>query len=1388
MERRPSATAILFGESQWSYGELNVKANRLARTLQKAGLEAEQLVAIVAERSFEMIVGILAILKAGGAYVPIDPEYPEERIRYMMQDANVRIVLIQSHLQRAVFTDAMVVLLDAEQAYDKDGSNLASATESTQMAYVNYTSGSTGTPKGVCVTHRGVVRLVTHASYVDICENDVFLQGSTISFDAATFEIWGSLLNGAVLALLPPVTLSLEDWTQAIRKHQVTIAWFTSGWFTVMVEHKLEGLAGIRQLLVGGDVVSRAHVKKAMERFPHLRLINGYGPTENTTFTSCHTIRLEDMDRALIPIGRPIGNTQVYVLDPLGMLLPLGAIGELYAAGDGVARGYLNQPELTAERFVDNPFVPGQKMYRTGDLARWLPDGTLEYVGRMDSQVKIRGYRIELGEIEAQLGRMASVREAVVVAKADSSAVQQLCAYVVATRELAAGELRRDLAEQLPGYMIPTYFVQLERMPLTPNGKIDRKALPAPEGIIPAAVEYAAPRTHIEAHLARIWQEVLGLERVGVYDNFFEIGGHSLRATAMVSRLHKEMQINVPLRHIFRFPTIELLAQAIADMEQQAFQTIQPIEEKEYYAVSSAQKRLYILHQLEGTGLSYNLPRAMLLEGTLDRKLFEAALHKLIARHETLRTSFHMEEGESVQRVHNEVRFAVEYIQANEEETAEVMRRFVRTFDLEQPPLLRAGLIELASDRHLFVLDMHHIISDGISMGILVEEFARMYAGEELPPLRNQYKDYAAWEQSQEQKKRQLQEEGYWLDVFSGDIPVLEMPTDYVRPAVQSFQGEELSFMLGAEQSERLRRIAAESGSTLYMILLAIYKTLLHKYSGQEDIVVGTPIAGRTHGDFQSLVGMFVGTLAIRSYPAREKTFISYLEEIKEAMLGAYEHQGYPFEELVEKVQVSRDMSRNPIFDTMFVLQNMEQRDLQMQGLQIQPYANEHTAAKFDLTFQLEEMENGISCSIEYASGLFMRETVLRMAKQFEKLVESVTANPYARLASLEILTAEEHTQLAAFNATASEYPSEKTVYHLFEQQAEKTPEAVAVVHDEEQVTYGELNARSNRLARTLRASGVRPDHLIGILADRSVEMIIGILAVLKAGGAYVPIDPEYPEERIRYMLEDAGSEVLLVQQHLLNRVHFEGKLINLNDSEVFSEEESNIEPISGAHDLAYVIYTSGTTGNPKGAMITHQGLTNYLWWAQEVYVAGEKLDFPLYSSISFDLTVTSIFTPLLTGNLIRIYSGEDKALIIERIVTDNQVNIIKLTPAHLSIIKEMNIRAGSNIRKLIVGGDNLGADIARSIHDKFGGDITIFNEYGPTETVVGCMIYRYDPETDTSGSVPIGVPAANVSIYLLDAERKQVPIGVPGEIYIVGDGVARGYFRRPELTAAEVR
>ncbi|WP_157261697.1 condensation domain-containing protein, partial [Paenibacillus sp. A3] len=777
-------------------------------------------------------------------------------------------------------------------------------------------------------------------------------------------------------------------------------------------------------------------------------------------------------------------------------------------------------------------FVPGERLYRTGDLARWMEDGNVDFIGRIDNQAKIRGYRIEIGEVETQLLKAEGVKEAVVVIREDGNGQKALCAYFTADEELQASGLRSAMSQELPGYMIPSYFVQLERLPLTPNGKIDRKALPAPEGGASGS-EYTAPRTPLEAKLVRIWQEVLGVATVGVKDNFFDLGGHSLRATTLVSKVHKELNVDLPLRDVFRYATIEEMAQAITRMEEGAFSAIPVAEEREYYPLSSAQKRLFILHQLEGAEQSYNMPGAMLLEGALDRERFEEAFRGLIARHETLRTGFEMVNGEALQRIYPQVDFAVEYVQASEEAAGEVVQDFVRTFDLAKPPLLRVGLVELAEERYILMFDMHHIISDGVSMEVLVEEFVRLYDGEELEPLRIQYKDYAAWQQSDAQQEQLKRQEAYWLDQFQGELPVLEMPTDYARPAVQSYEGHTLHFFMDAQKSEGLKRLAAESGATLYMVLLAAYTILLHKYTGQQDVVVGTPIAGRNHSDVQSLIGMFINTLAIRSYPAGEKTFLAYLEEMKETMFGAYEHQNYPFEELVDKVQVARDLSRNPLFDTMFTLQNTESKDFDLEGLRLAPYPSEYGMAKFDLSLDVIEDNDGLEYVLEYATALYKRETAERLAKHFEQLLEAIVSDPGAKIATLDLLTVEEQEQIHAFNPAVSELAPEKTFHRLFEEQAARTPEATAVMYEDKHLTYGELNEQANRLAYTLREGGIGRESIVGILADRSIDLLVGVMAVWKAGGAYVPLDPEYPSDRIRFMLVDSGATVLLTQTHL---------------------------------------------------------------------------------------------------------------------------------------------------------------------------------------------------------------------------------------------------------------
>ncbi|WP_339305760.1 amino acid adenylation domain-containing protein [Paenibacillus sp. FSL L8-0435] len=1434
-ERIPDAAAISLNGQELTYRELNERVNCLARTLRSHGISKGRLVAIMAERSIEMVVGMLAAHKAGSAYVPIDPEYPEERIRFLIEDSGAQVMLTQSRLRERLAGSDSVILLDDESFYHEDRTNLNSGNEATDLACIIYTSGTTGKPKGNLVSHRNIVRIVRNTNYIDITERDHVLQLSSYSFDGAIFDIFGALTNGARLVLVPHETLlEIGQLADLIQRERISVMLITTAFFNVLVDVNVDCLRDVRAILFGGERVSVGHVRKALAHIGPGRLNHLYGPSESTVYTTYLPVDFVDESALTVPIGRPISNTTVYIVDSQNKLLPIGVAGELCVGGEGLVQGYNNRPELTAEKFVDHPFVPGERMYRTGDLAKWLPDGTIEYVGRTDDQVKVRGFRIELGEIEAQLQKVEGIRKTTVFARENASGEKQLCAYYEADRELPAAELKSVLSQKLPAYMIPAYLIQLERLPLTTNGKVDRRSLPAPEESLQPGEGHTPPRTPLEASLAEIWKSVLGLEHIGVHDNFFDLGGHSLRATTLVSKVHQELNVELPLRDVFRYSTIEEMALALSRIEEQLFSSIPLADERACYPLSSAQKRLFILNQLEGADQSYNMPGVLLLEGSIDHSLLEKAFRGLIERHETLRTGFEIVQGEAVQRIYESVDFAVVCRHANEEEAAAVVQAFIRPFDLAKPPLLRAELVELAADRYLLMFDMHHIISDGVSMDVFVEELVRLYGGESLEPLHIQYKDYAVWQQSDEQKVQLKREEAYWLDRYRGELPVLEMPTDYPRPAVQSYEGHTLTSFVDEATNEGLKQLAAQRGTTLYMVLLAAYTVLLHKYTGQDDLIVGTSIAGRTHGDMQPLIGMFVNTLAIRNYPASEKTFLSYLEEVKETTLGAYEHQNYPFEELVDKVQVSRDLSRNPLFDTMFSLQNLEESEFELEGLKLSPYPSEYGMAKFDLSVDVTEENGGLECNFEFATALYKESTIRRLSIHFGHLLAAIVSRPDAKIAELDLLTAEEKEQIiGAFHPAQSEVAPVAAFHRLFEEQAESTPEAEAVVYENDRLTYAELNERANRLAATLRASGIGREEIVGILAERSVDLLVAVLAVWKAGGAYVPLDPDYPADRVRFMLEDSGAKVLLTQTPLRERAEAwlsEEELalvtvLYLDDETSYSEERENApfgssmvsgkvsSMLTGAvngggeshpndvvgmdsfhearpEDLAYVIYTSGTTGKPKGVMIEHRSLVNTAAGYRREY----RLDqFPVrllqLASFSFDVFVGDIARTLYNGGSMVIVPKDDRIdpsrlhYWIER----EQVTIFESTPALIVPFMEYVHEQGlelSGMELLITSSDSCSVADYRTLQERFGPSFRIINAYGVTEAAIDSSFYDEQLEKlPQTGHVPIGKAWLNAKFYIVDAHLNPVPVGVLGELVIGGVGVARGYLNRPELT-----
>ncbi|WP_139487939.1 non-ribosomal peptide synthetase [Brevibacillus dissolubilis] len=1415
-DRTPDAVAVMFGEKRLTYRQLDERSTRLAHVLRGKGVGPDAFVALMVERSLEMIVGMLGILKAGGAYVPIDPNYPAERIGYMLDDCRPRILLTQKAvmeelrasypMEKQYENHVEILLLDELLAHDDShGQDSAGSDHNraenlafipyqnspTDLAYVIYTSGSTGRPKGVMVEHRSIVRLVKNTNYINFSSERRILQTGAIVFDACTFEIWGALLNGLELVLVSDhVILDADRLQEAVEQYGITAMWLTSPLFNQLSSQNVDLFAGLKTLLVGGDALSRPHIERVRQRFPSLRLINGYGPTENTTFSTTYEIGEQVADP--IPIGKPIQNSTAYILDDSLKLLPVGLVGELCVGGDGLARGYLNNGQLTAEKFVPHPYVPGERLYRTGDLARFLPDGNIEYLGRIDQQVKIRGYRIEPGEIEEQMLAHDRIQEAVVLPLRDESDQTYLCAYVVSDVEWTLSQLRQELGQALPEYMLPTAFVQVEKMPLTPNGKIDRKALPEPTGIMQSGTEYEAPINERERALADIWSKLLGIEQVGRRDHFFEIGGHSLKAMQLVSHIQKQFEVEFPLREVFLQPTLQQMAERLGTLGQQRYQKIEPVDERSFYPVSPAQKRMYVMQQFNPASTTYNIPYILNIQGALDIERLRLAAELMVNRHEAFRTSFEMVDETLLQRIHPSMGLSFDRISAQEHELAGLVADFIRPFDLTQAPLIRAGLISYGDEAHVLLIDMHHIISDGTSMSTFIEELIGLYEGEQLPPLRIHYKDYAVWLEDWRGTEACQKQERYWLQAFDNELPVLQLPTDYPRPSVRSFEGDRIGVKLSPELTAAIRNVAKETETTVFMVMLAAYTILLGKYSGQDDIVVGTPVAGRSHPDVDRMIGMFINTVALRNQPTGEKTFRQYVQEVRDRAILAFEHQDYPLEELIEKLELDRDVSRNPLFDTMFTMLNMDRATIQHDHLRITPYEYEYHISKFDLTLEAVEVDNQIALGIEYATKLFKADTIQRMAAHYQQILAQMTAVPDQTIASADLLTEAEKSMLHDLNQTTTEYPREKTIHQLFAEQAGNTPDRVAVTFGEMSYTYRELDERSSRLARVLREKGVGVDQPVAIMVEKSLELVIGMLAILKAGGAYVPVDPSYPNERIAYLLTDCQAKWMIVHKRTADRMA-EASLqelvtdidILLADDPKWDQEEGELltemSRLDSPGQLAYVIYTSGSTGRPKGVMVEHRNVVRLVKNTNIVDFSKERSVLQTGAAV-FDACTFEVWGALLNG-LELVLVPEMVILdapLLQRAIKQHGISLMFLTTSLFHTLAQQDAAIFEGVQTLVVGGEALVYEHVKLVRATCP-HVRVINGYGPTENTTFSTYYVVDEHTDDP--IPIGKPLSNSTAYILDAQQKPVPIGVAGELYVGGDGVARGYLNQEELT-----
>ncbi|HEX7335400.1 MAG TPA: amino acid adenylation domain-containing protein, partial [Pyrinomonadaceae bacterium] len=1429
VERTPEAIALVFNQQEISYRELNSRANQLARHLRELGVGADVRVGLSMERSTEMMVGVLGILKAGGAYVPLDPTFPEQRLGFMLQDAQIEILLTQQRLSDKF--PVRTICLDSgwETIAQQSSENLsARVASSDSLAYVIYTSGSTGQPKGVMMTHRPILNFITWQVANSINTPGLrTLQFASLSFDVSvqeTFSTWGA---GGTLVLV-------ED---QVRRDAMALWQYLADekigrlFAPFIVLQQLAGVqdetvpAQLREFVTAGEQLQVTPAVTGMFRkLNGCTLYNQYGPTEAHVIVTA--LKLDDTPGSwpLLPsIGRPIAKAEIYILDKHGQPTPINVAGELHIGGVALARGYLNRPALTAEKFVPNPFTsePGARLYKTGDLARFTAEGNIELLGRIDHQVKFRGFRVELGEIETALCAHPAIRKAVTVVREDAPGEKRLVAYVMVHdgQVVTNAELRASLKDRLPEYMVPQVFVMLDSFPVTSTGKVDRRSLPAPDLSRPEQeVAFIEPRTPFEEVLAGIWSDVLRTTRIGVNDNFFELGGHSLLATQVVSRIREAFGVEIPVRAIFEKQTLALLA---AEVEQQMYRgatlnappVVRTSREVEL-PLSFAQQRLWFIDRLTPGSPLYHMPMAVRLNGALNLHALGRTLREIVRRHEVLRTNFVTVYGEPVQVIRpeayvDEICLPLVDLSALPEALREVEAKrlaraeAVRPFDLATDSLMRTTVLRIDDQRHIALLTFHHIVSDEWSMSVFVREVAALYnafsQGLESPlaELPVQYADYAVWQREWLQGEVLDQHIGYWKQQLEGAPELLELPTDRPRPAVQTHRGASVGLVVSRELTAKVNELCRAEGASLFMLLLAVFKVLLARYSGQEDICVGTPIAGRDRVETEGLIGFFVNMLVLRTDLVGNPTARELIRRVRDAALGAYAHQELPFERLVDELQVERSLSHAPLFQVVFSFHNTSQELLELPGLSLSAAGEASSVAKFDLTLHMSESGDAISGALEYNTDLFDESTIKRLGSHFETLLESFVSEPGQRLSELQMLTEAEQQRVLYEWAEADELATKRHKKHksegtvdvpetvseclqdLFEAQVERTPEAIAVIFDGKKISYRELNNRANQLAHHLQSAGVREESLVGILVERSVEMLVGVLGVLKAGGAYLPLDPSYPQERLSFMLADAGVAVLLTQHHLLETfVSASFQTLSLDSDWPQIEEQPTTNPTrhSVAANAAYVIYTSGSTGRPKGVVVPHSAAVNFSQaWLGPL---GEKPGTRVLqcASLSFDASVGELLVSLLRGATLSVPKPETPMAgpALRELLEQNSIEFLMATPTALATIDNNGLPC---LRTVVTIGEACSAELAA----RWGTGRRLVNGYGPTETtVIAIMSGPLDGERQP----PIGRPIANLQAYVLDNYMQPVAVGVTGELYLGGLGVTRGYLNRAELTA----
>ncbi|WP_054741285.1 non-ribosomal peptide synthetase [Cellulosilyticum ruminicola] len=1416
--KTPQCTAIVCQGEAITYNELNQRSNQYARKLKELQVESGDIVGLLMERSSEMISCLLGVLKAGATYLPIDPNYPQGRIAYMLDNSCAKVILTdENSIHKLNDSYRNAINIDDVDIASYECTNLTTQGKAEDLLYVIYTSGTTGKPKGVMITNRNMVNLICHeynSSEIDFSER--VLQFTTSSFDVCYQEVFSTLLKGGSLYIIDEEgKRDINYLFEFIAANTISVVFLPTALIKSLMTDKEYVQAipnSIKHIITAGEQLILSEYLQEYLLAKDICLHNHYGPAETHVVTT-YTINKDNVTKQP-PIGKPIQNTGIYILNEHMQVQPIGVYGEIYIAGDSVGKGYIDNSELTQMKFIKNPVahlienekqktIHSEYVYATGDIGRWRADGNIEYLGRMDHQVKIRGYRVETSEIEVQLMKCEHINQVTVVARSEDGIASYLCAYYVADETVSVDELKSYLAMQLPEYMIPSYFIKLEKLPTLPNGKINKKVLPNPSKEVGIGTQYVAPTNEVEKQLIEIWQELFEIKKIGIQDNFFELGGHSLKVAILRSKINSTFKIDYPFKKIFNTPTIKAMAEYITanKVEYHEASPIEVVEEKPYYELSAAQKRMYFLCQMQST--AYNMSSATKIEGHLEKKKLEDALYQIINRHEALRTSFVNVNGKIMQKIHLDFTFNLDYLMCKEDEVEQVINEFIRPFNLDEAPLFRAKLLSITDTEHILLVDMPHIVADGVSLKILINEILQIYEGNNLKPLKLQYKDYSEWQNRCIEGNKLKKYEDYWLDLYKDGVPQLELPTDYPRPSVQNYEGDIYTFNLDEELTAALRKLSTEKNCTVYMILLATFNVLLSKITHQEDIVLGMPVVGRDYEDLYNMVGVCLNTIAIRNKPEFDKSFKVFLDEVRESILKGYENQEYPFEMLIDRLQISHETSRNPLFDIAFNLQDVSilgpNAESSLGELKFSMYDFNRRLTNFDMIFFVYDYDKTVTIKCDYRTSLFKHSTIVYIMQQYLLVIKEAIKNPNQKIKDFQAflssqLKGKKNTIVPMIDFERfKEVEKYTNVIERFEEIAQRYPDRVAIRWKNEDITYEMLNRKTDQIGTYLAKEVMEQINVpnVAILFEHGAQMIEGMLGVLKAGKTYVPLDPSYPQGRLIYMLEDSRAQVIItnnVSLQLARELAVKGKqhIINIDELDlenipVVNKTKAQLE------DIAFIIYTSGSTGKPKGVMHSHNNTLNYISMYSNEITLNKEDKVGLFTSYSHAVAVIDIFAALLNGACICPYNlkADDNELNATKWLLKEEITVYHSIPQvfRYCVKSLQENQIFSKIRLIILGGEavyNKDVELAKKY---FAPECQMVNLLGASEVLVGTFYYVNKALDVARNTVPVGYPFKDMEVLLLNEKDEEVSVYEVGEIVYCSKYLSEGYWKNEGKT-----